>query len=97
VEELQMICNSMGISNHYSGNETWVTSKVSNRSIQWVSNAVEKPVIPDVTGMSLRDALYVLENKGLRVQHSGKGRVSSQSLPAGSGINRDQIIKLTLR
>ncbi|WP_154858811.1 penicillin-binding protein [Cyclobacterium xiamenense] len=97
VEELQMICNSMGISNHYSGNETWVTSKVSNRSIQWISNAVEKPVVPNVTGMTLRDALYVLENKGLRVQHAGKGRVSSQSLPAGSRINKDQIIKLNLR
>ncbi|WP_162416942.1 penicillin-binding protein [Cyclobacterium roseum] len=97
VEELQMICNRMGISNHYSGSETWVKTKVANRSIQWVSNAVEKPVVPDVSGMTLRDALYILENKGLRVQHSGKGRVRSQSLASGSQFESDQVIKLTLR
>lgn len=97
VEELQMICNSMGISNHYDGSETWVKTKIANRSIQWVSNAVEKPVVPDVSGMTLRDALYLLENKGLRVQHSGKGRVSHQSLASGSRFESDQVIKLTLR
>jgi len=95
-EELQMICNSMGISNHYAGNETWVQSSISNKSIEWVSNAVDKPVVPDVTGMTLRDALYILENKGLRVEFSGSGRVSSQSLSKGTTYKNDQIIKLSL-
>ncbi|GEO23768.1 penicillin-binding protein [Cyclobacterium qasimii] len=95
-EELQMICNSMGISNHYAGNNTWVQSSISNKSIQWVSNAVEKPVVPDVIGMTLRDALYILENKGLRVQFSGTGRVSTQSLTKGTAYKSDQIIKLSL-
>ncbi|WP_163382150.1 penicillin-binding protein [Cyclobacterium sp. SYSU L10401] len=96
VEELRMICNSMGISNHYSGNETWVQSTVSNKAIHWVSNAVEAPTVPDVTGMTLRDAIYILENKGLRVQYSGRGRVASQSLSKGSAFRKDQVIKLTL-
>ncbi|WP_048642344.1 penicillin-binding protein [Cyclobacterium amurskyense] len=95
-EELQMICNSMGISNHYAGNETWVQSRVSNKSIQWVGNAVEKPVVPDVTGMTLRDAIYILENKGFRVEFSGSGRVSSQSLSKGTSYKNEQIIKLSL-
>jgi len=96
VEELRMICNSMGISNHYSGNETWVQSTVSNKAIHWVSNAVEAPTVPDVTGMTLRDAIYILENKGLRVQYSGRGRVASQSLSKGSAFRKDQVIKLIL-
>ena len=95
-EELQMICNSMGISNHYAGNNTWVQSSISNKSIQWVSNAVEKPVVPDVIGMTLKDAIYILENKGLRVQFSGTGRVSTQSLSKGTAYKSDQIIKLSL-
>jgi cell division protein FtsI (penicillin-binding protein 3) len=95
-DELQMICNSMGISNHYAGSETWVRSSISNKSIEWVSNAVGKSLVPDVTGMTLRDAIYILENKGLRVEFSGSGRVSSQSLSKGTPYKKDQIIKLSL-
>ncbi|MEX2514270.1 MAG: penicillin-binding protein [Cyclobacteriaceae bacterium] len=95
-EELQMICNVMGVSNHYTGDESWVKSSISNRSIQWVSNPQEQTLVPDVFGMTLRDVLYVLENKGLRVLYSGKGRVVSQSMSKGSKIQKDHIIKITL-
>jgi cell division protein FtsI (penicillin-binding protein 3) len=61
-----------------------------------VSNAVGKSLVPDVTGMTLRDAIYILENKGLRVEFSGSGRVSSQSLSKGTPYKKDQIIKLSL-
>jgi cell division protein FtsI (penicillin-binding protein 3) len=69
---------------------------VNNKSIDWKANKVDEPIVPDVSGMTLRDALYVLENKGLRVNYSGKGRVRSQSLSAGVSIPKDGIIKLTL-
>ncbi|MFC4872740.1 penicillin-binding protein [Negadavirga shengliensis] len=95
-EELQMICNKFGISNHYNGAEKWVKSTVSHRSIQWVSNPIETETVPDVSGLTLRDALYILENKGLRVNYSGKGRVVSQSLPIGSAIKKNDSIKIIL-
>nr|WP_301005308.1 penicillin-binding protein [Lunatimonas sp.] len=95
-EELQMLCNKFGISNHYQEQEPWVKSRVSNKSIQWVSNKVDNQQVPDVTGMTLRDALHILENAGLRVQYNGKGRVKNQSLAAGAAISKDQIIKLIL-
>nr|WP_245189680.1 penicillin-binding protein [Lunatimonas salinarum] len=95
-EELQMLCNRFGISNHYQEEERWVKSRVSNKSIQWVSNRVVNQRVPDVSGMTLRDALHILENAGLRVQYTGKGRVKNQSLNAGATISKDQIIKLTL-
>ena len=53
-------------------------------------------IIPDVVGMGLKDAVYVLENKGLRVAVSGRGKVMSQSLMAGSGFRKGQNILLTL-
>ncbi|WP_035805730.1 penicillin-binding protein [Lunatimonas lonarensis] len=95
-EDLQMLCNKFGISNHYQEQERWVKSRVSNKSIQWISNKVDNHQIPDVTGMTLRDALHVLESAGLRVQYSGKGRVKDQSLTAGTVASKDQIIKLVL-
>ncbi|WP_114749589.1 penicillin-binding protein [Pleomorphovibrio marinus] len=95
-DELQMICNQFGVSNHYQGHEKWVKSSLSNKSILWVSNETDAPKIPDVKGMTLKDALYILENKGLRVQFRGKGRVKSQSISAGVPIYKDQVIKIEL-
>lgn len=95
-EDVQMLCNKFGISNHYQEQEKWVRSKVTNKSIQWVTNRINEKQVPDVTGMSLRDALYILENNGLRVLFSGKGRVKSQSLPTGTAILPNSTIKITL-
>ncbi len=55
----------------------------------------DENTIPNVVGMGLRDALYVLENKGLNVSIDGVGKVSRQSISPGSRA-RGQNIKLTL-
>ncbi|HLT08929.1 MAG TPA: penicillin-binding protein [Cyclobacteriaceae bacterium] len=97
VDELQMIYNSFGVSNHYQGEEKWVRSKVVNQSISWTPNQVESiKTVPDVVGMTLRDALYVLENKNLRVQYSGKGRVKHQSIAPGTEAPENGFIKIVL-
>lgn len=95
-EDVQMLCNKFGISNHYQEQEKWVRSRVTNKSIQWVTNRVNEKQVPNVSGMALRDALYILENNGLRVMFSGKGRVKSQSLPTGTTILPNSTIKIIL-
>lgn len=98
MDELQMICNKFGISNHLSGEteEEWVKSTPVNKAVIWKANKVDSPTVPDVTGMSLRDALYVLENKGIRVVYQGKGRVRGQSINPGSPVNNAYVINLVL-
>jgi cell division protein FtsI (penicillin-binding protein 3) len=53
-------------------------------------------VLPDVRGMGIRDALYLLENAGLIVRVSGAGLVKSQSLTPGTRISRGMQIELKL-
>nr|WP_275982353.1 penicillin-binding protein [Aquiflexum gelatinilyticum] len=98
MDELQMICNKFGISNHVSGEteEEWVKSTPVNKAVIWKANKVDSPTVPDVTGMSLRDALYVLENKGIRVVYQGKGRVRGQSINPGTPVNNAYVINLVL-
>ena len=98
MDELQMICNKFGISNHLSGEteEEWVKSNPVNKAIIWKANKTDSPTVPDVTGMSLRDALYVLENKGIRVVYQGKGRVRGQSINPGTPVNNAYVINLVL-
>ena len=42
-----------------------------------------KGIVPDVTGMGARDAVFELENRGIRAIVKGRGKVKSQSLHAG--------------
>jgi cell division protein FtsI (penicillin-binding protein 3) len=51
---------------------------------------------PDVAGMGLKDAVYILENKGLKISLQGKGKVISQSIAAGTGFTKGQKITLFL-
>jgi cell division protein FtsI (penicillin-binding protein 3) len=46
--------------------------------------------------MTLRDALFVLGNQGVKVRSMGTGRVKAQSLQAGLPIQKGTIITLTL-
>lgn len=60
------------------------------------SSASSGSVTPNVVGMGLKDAVYLLENKGLKVAASGRGRVMNQSLMAGTVFRKGQIISLAL-
>ena len=53
-------------------------------------------VVPDLKGMGLKDAIYLLENKGLTTLVTGKGKVVSQSPIAGSIFQKGQKIILML-
>lgn len=53
-------------------------------------------MVPSVQGLGLKDALDILENKGLKVTIQGKGKVMAQSIPAGSTLKKGQTIYLQL-
>ncbi len=54
-------------------------------------------VMPDVVGMGLREAMFMLENSGLRVRYTGQGRVAKQSPQAGVRIARGATVAIELR
>jgi cell division protein FtsI (penicillin-binding protein 3) len=53
--------------------------------------------MPRVVGMGLKDAIYLLESRGLRVGVTGHGRVTSQSVAAGTAIRRGDYVQLVLK
>lgn len=53
--------------------------------------------VPNVRGMGLRDALYILENSGLKVGVSGTGMVQKQSLQPGSEVPKGSYVQIELR
>ena len=53
-------------------------------------------MIPDVTGMGARDAVYALEKRGVRAIIRGRGKVKSQSLYAGTAVKQGMKCELYL-
>ena len=53
-------------------------------------------VIPDVTGMGARDAVFALEKRGIRAVIKGRGKVKSQSLYAGTAVKQGMKCELYL-
>lgn len=78
--------------------EGWMVVKKANDDyLDYKQYKNSKNKIPDTRGMSLRDALFILENKGIKVSYKGIGKVVSQSITPGSSVNNHKSITLTLR
>jgi cell division protein FtsI (penicillin-binding protein 3) len=97
-DDLSLICNKIGISNHTAAtDEEWVKVQPQMRSVKFTPNPVLAGKVPDVTGMTLRDALFILGNQQLQVQVVGAGkRVEKQSLTPGAIIEKGNKITIVL-
>jgi cell division protein FtsI (penicillin-binding protein 3) len=95
-EDLQRICDELSIPNLTSTNEDWVKAQRKDNAVLWTTDEIAPEVIPDLSGMTLRDAIFLLENHGVDVSHQGSGRIINQSLPPGKKIVKGSRISLKL-
>lgn len=51
--------------------------------------------VPDVTGMGVKDAVFTLQKRGLRVRINGCGQIASQNIAPGSPAAKGKTITLT--
>ena len=76
-------------------NSNWVSVETQKDKIVINKESIKKSKVPDVRGMGLRDAVYILENLGLKVQVEGYGIVHNQSIKPGEK-NKGQEIQIFL-
>ncbi len=74
----------------------WVTSRADSTGKRFASLSPSLQLIPDVTGMGARDALYFLEKLGLNVKINGFGLVRNQSIAPGSQVTEGSMIILEM-
>lgn len=87
--------NSREIASAISDNR-WVTFSSDSNAVMAQGIAMDKDSLASVKGMGLKDALFILENQGYKVEFSGHGRVLEQSPAPGSAVEKGQTVKLTL-
>lgn len=74
----------------------WVMTSRKDSVIEYKYRRVKKYLVPNVKGMGIQDALYILENAGLKVTVRGIGSVQKQSVRPGAYFKRGDRITIEL-
>ena len=76
---------------------SWVKTIPKGKKVEFKAVDYNEMQVPDVRGMGLKDALYLLENRGMAVIVKGSGEVKQQSLLPGTKTYQGQKIVIELR
>ena len=79
-----------------SGKEVWGNTHSAPQAVVLESRSNMQNFVPSVIGMGAKDAVYLLETKGLKVNLVGVGKVKSQSIANGTIVKKGQTVTLTL-
>ena len=109
LSKLPTIKNGLWTKNQLVLKELGFAPKAPEKNVEWVQIKNDSTgfhpetltlidnLVPNVSGMGIRDALYLLEKSGLRVNIAGSGKVASQSFGPGQKIVKGSTISLVLR
>jgi cell division protein FtsI (penicillin-binding protein 3) len=95
-EDINKVLRELDVRYRRTANDDWVKTRESGDTVRLVGVNINKGLVPDVRGMSLRDAVHLLENSGYRVRYNGKGKVLRQSPEHGARYFEGQIVSLEL-
>jgi cell division protein FtsI (penicillin-binding protein 3) len=93
----QAVYKSFGIKALYASNNESEIGIDTNSGIAYKEIKMNKGLVPDVSGMGLKDALFVLGNSGLQPVVKGNGKVINQSLASGTPIYKGTRILIELQ
>ncbi len=74
----------------------WASVYASNYQPVIKATTVRQQVMPNVRGMGLKDAVYLLENMGLKVAVRGRGKITMQSVAPGTALAKGVTVILEL-
>jgi len=94
-KDFEQVFDYVGLDYKTKKKANWVAVDPYESKMLIDKKRINKSQVPDVKGMGVRDAIYVLENLGMSVQVDGVGRVVKQTILPGTK-NKGQDIKIYL-
>ncbi|MEJ5992806.1 penicillin-binding protein [Pedobacter sp. Du54] len=91
------VYNAFGIKTLYAAKSDYFNTLDTTNGIIYQENTPVKGVMPNVNGMGLKDAMYLLGNAGLKTRVKGSGKVVLQSIQAGSSIGKGTLVQIELQ
>jgi cell division protein FtsI (penicillin-binding protein 3) len=97
--DLRVALEGLQIPVEMKGDAGWVTTQAGDSSVVLAPRGIPEPGmerVPNVVGMGLRDAIYLLESAGLSVRVTGSGMVKRQSIQPGGNARPGTSILIEL-
>ena len=96
-EDASNVLAALGYEHNVTGSGPWVAEVRPSKTINLIPRKVVEKKVPNVRGMTAKDAVYLLEDMGMVVEISGYGKVIYQSITEGADVEKGRLIKLTLK
>lgn len=94
--DINEVLKNLDVRYRRTSDDDWVATRESGDTVSLAGIKIQEGLVPDVRGMSLRDAIFLLENTGLRIKVNGKGKVLRQSPEHGVRYNEGTIVSLEM-
>lgn len=94
--EVVEVAEGLNIKSDAKGTTAYVHADVKDNQLATHPYKVEGDKVANVKGMTIKDALFILEQQGLSVKIVGKGKVVKQSLTPGSTLVKGKRIEIIL-
>ena len=75
---------------------SWGRVEEDSVGVKLEQQSLKTGIMPNVVGMGAKDAVYLLEKAGLKVNIAGVGKVTRQSIPSGNKYLKGQTVALQL-
>lgn len=91
------VYNAFGIKTLYAAKSDYFNTVDTSNGVVYQENTPVRGVMPNVNGMGLKDAMYLLGNVGLKAKVKGSGKVIAQSIQAGNKIYKGALVHIELQ
>ena len=95
-DDINAVLKELSVKHVKTIKDDWVSTRESGDTVRMLAVNLKQGLVPDVRGMSLRDAIFLIENSGLRVKFSGMGRVIRQSPVNGAKVASGSVVVLEM-
>lgn len=96
-QQVKNILSKYGYQTNIADEINYVQAEVRQSGIKLQPNATSDLSVPNLIGLNFDDALYLLENMGLKIKYSGMGKVYEQSLEPGTKVSKGHSITIKMK
>lgn len=95
--DLETVFAELGVKTTSKGEEsTWAATQTGSDKVTLYKRIIRNNEVPNVVGMDLKDAIFILENLGITVEFEGNGIIKEQFPTAGTPLNNVESIKIKM-
>ncbi len=96
INDLLVVLKRLHLPYQMDAYSEWSRVRTSESHISIVPRKISNTTVPNVSGLTAKDAVYLIERLGMHVYIRGSGKVVKQTIPAGSPAVAGGLMELIL-